>query len=376
MKEKVYKDDHFENIKIFNDVKYPKEFSAYSSDLNRFFGDRSYPKFYKNLLENKKLASNYFKKLFEKENKVKGLKLYEESFNIGSFKNSLDMLKIKEIEYTKKLKNPYFERINNSKNFIKTENIKKKPYSKIVKPLNFITPEVGRYNPSYNYVNKHIYEVSFSKTGLNELPKNINNNINNNERKKILNKSIDKIQNKSKTLKTINNKKYTKTEPITPKKKIHSLNVTQNNKSRNALSLALNKVRNNHCLKFENYTIRKPLIRELDYNTEYNTESPNYYTSKYLKGNVDFNKLSSNKNIKSYFDEIANKEHNPPLGLYQPKYNSIMSKTRDIYFTKRSLPSSRHRKFKKIIYSYNVPYNYQIAPSLNDRTIKADDFYK
>ena len=366
MKEKIYKNDHFENIKIFQDVRCQKEFSAYSSDLNRFFGDRSYPKFYKNLLENKKLASNYFTKLFEKENKIKGLKQYEESFNIDNFKKSLKTLKIKEIEYNKKLKNPYFERMHNSKNFMITEYIKKKPYNKTIKPLNFKTPEVGRYTPSYNFVNKHIYEVTFSKTGLNELSKH-----------NITNKLIGKIKNKSKTLKTINNNKikYTITEPITPRKKFHSLNATQNNINRKALSLALNKVKNNHCLKFENYTTRKPLIRELDYNTEYNTESPNYYTDKYLKGNVDFNKLSSNKNIKSYFEEIANKEHNPPLGFYKPKYNSVLSKTRDIYFSKKTLPSSRHRKFKKIIYSYDVPYNYQIAPSLNDRTKKVDDFY-
>ena len=141
-------------------------------------------------------------------------------------------------------------------------------------------------------------------------------------------------------------------------------------------SYSLNKMRNNHCLKFENYTSRKPL-KEIQYNNENNTELPNYYKEKNIKGNVDFNKLSSNKNIKSYFEEISKNVKSPPLGFYQPKYNSIMNKIkRDIYFNKKSLPSSRHRKFKKIIYSYDVPYNYQIAPSLNNREKKdVDEYY-
>ena len=106
----------------------------------------------------------------------------------------------------------------------------------------------------------------------------------------------------------------------------------------------------------------------MPYNTENDLELPNYYTQKYIKGNIDFEKISSNKNIKSYFDEVSNKGKNPPLGFYQPKYDSIMSKTRDIYFVKKALPTSRQKQFKKIIYSYDVPYNYQIAPSLNERT--------
>ena len=86
--------------------------------------------------------------------------------------------------------------------------------------------------------------------------------------------------------------------------------------------------------------------------------------------------MSSNKKIKSYFEELANKDKNPPLGFYKPKYSSVMNKTRDIYFSKKSPPSSRRRKFKKIIFSYDVPYNYQIAPSLNDRSKnKIEDYY-
>ena len=374
MKEKIYKKDHYENIKIFHDIEYPKGFSAYSSDLNRFFGDKSYPKFLKNLLEHKKLSTNHFRKLFEKEIKDKDLKQYEESFDINRFQKSLKKLKIKEMEYNKKMKNPYFERLNNSRNYLITEYFKKNTTSKTIKPYYSEVPEVGRYSPSYNFINKHIYEVSFSKTGLNELNKENKKKRHGN---KLFNKLLDKIQKGTNTLKSIKNKRYIQTEPRIADKNFISLNETQKIESRKILSLDLGKIKNNHCLKFENYTSRKPLLTKKDYNTEYNTEFPNYYDEKYLKGNIDFNKLSSNKNIKSYFEEMANKEHYPPLGFYQPKYDSILSKTRDIYFSKKALPSSRHRQFKKIIYSYDVPYYYQIAPSLNDRAKSDNDnFYK
>ena len=159
MRQKVYKRDHYENIKMFHDLEHPSEFSAYSLDLNRHFGDRCYTKFYKHLIEHQKLDTNYFKKLFEKENAVKGLKKYDESFDAIKFKKSLKKLEIKEIEYNKKIKNPYYERLSNSKNFLITEYIKKKP--KTFKPYYPKVPEDGRYNPSYNFISKHTYDIFF-----------------------------------------------------------------------------------------------------------------------------------------------------------------------------------------------------------------------
>lgn len=384
MQQKVYKKDHYENIKMFHDVKHPSEYSAYSIDLNRYFGDRSYPKFYQSLLDHKILTTDYFRKLFEKENKIKGLKVYDESFNINKFKKSLKKLEIKESLYNKKLKNPYYERISNSKNFLITEYIKKKP--KIIKPYTPEVPEVGRYSPSYDIINKHVYEVNFSKSGINDLNKN-KQKLNNKEGKKFFNNILNKNPNKKKVclIERNNNIKFFTPTSTSPNKKFLSLNnIDENSRRKNKLIIknkdglkikdfytktnyVLNKIKNNHCLKFENYTSRKPYTKKIPYNTENNVELPNYYTQKYIKGNINFEKISSNKNIKSYFEEISKKIKNPPIGFYQPKYNSVMNKTRDIYFTKRTLPTSRQRKFKKIIYSYDVPYNYQIAPSLNEQ---------
>lgn len=390
MSKKVYIKDHFENIKMFKDIPYQNEFSSYSIDLNRRFGDLTYPEFYKHLKEQKKYELNYFKKLFEKENKVKGLRKYEESFDIEKFKKSLKIMTNKEKEYNKKLKNPYFDRMTKSKNFLITDYIKKK--TKTIKPFYPEVPEVGRYSPSYNFINKHVYEVSFSKTGLDKNNKD-EKTIIKKDSKKFFNNIIKKWPNKNefKTLNLLeinNNKKYITTMKNTPNKRLISLDSSQENSSRKKLKAKLNKEDNNlkelykktnsvfkkiennhnHCLRFENYTPRKSLKKEIIYNTENTTELPNFYTEKYIRGNIDFNKISSNKKIKSFFEEMANKTKYPPLGFYQPRYNSVMNKTRDIYFSKKELPSPKIKKFKKIIYSYDVPYHYQIAPSLNDRT--------
>ena len=401
MKRTIYKKDHNENVKMFNDLGHPGEFSNYSIDLNRHFGDKSYAIFYKKLIEDKKFSTDNFKKLFEKDSKIKGLKVFEESFDIDQFKKSLKTMKKKQLLYNKKLKNPYLERLLHSKNQLSFEYKKKKP--KIIKPYCPEVPEVGRYTPSYKAINKHVYEVNFSKTGINDSIsfKKSDNIIKKNKTifhhvlKKNPNKSIYSSKDDI-SLDKNNIKKYYTPMPTTPKKRYLSLNNTHMSSKKiklkdmikkskinrgleeifNRTHRALNKSKNNHCLKFENYTSRKPLSKEIPYNTENEIELPNYYTQKYIRGNIDFNKISSNKNIKSYFEEVSNKFKNPPIGFYQPKYDSVSNKTRDIYFYKKQLPSSRQKKIKQIIYSYNVHYNYEIAPSLNDRSKNnIDDVY-
>ena len=250
-------------------------------------------------------------------------------------------------------------------------------------------PEVGRYSPSYDVINKHVYEVSFSKIGRNEISRNNPQKVNNSEGKKYFNNLLSKkSKDKAKERDIYNSRKYMSPISNSSKKRYMILTNSENKKKLviknkdnkdnkdgkdlsniyKRTSLILNKFKDNHCLKFENYTSRQSSIRKISYNTENDIELPNYYTQKYIKGNIDFEKISSNKNIKSYFDEVSHRVKNPPLGFYQPKYDSVMSKTRDIYFVKKALPTSRQKQFKKIIYSYDVPYNYQIAPSLNERT--------
>ena len=75
MIDKIYENDNLENQQIFHDIEQNKKFSNYSLELNQTFGDKSYDKFYKSLMEHKKarglnfiLAHIY--KVFRKHSQV------------------------------------------------------------------------------------------------------------------------------------------------------------------------------------------------------------------------------------------------------------------------------------------------------------------
>ena len=63
---------------------------------------------------------------------------------------------------------------------------------------------------------------------------------------------------------------------------------------------------------------------------------PKYGTPKNIKGSIVFNKVSSNKNSKSYFEKLINQKKNiPSLGFYRPNYSSVTHKTMDVFFDGR-----------------------------------------
>lgn len=405
MYQNIYKKDHIENIKMFLDVKKRKDYSIYSGNLNRAFGDKSYNMFYKNLTENKTVSNYDFKKLFEKDEKEeKGLKRIDESFDTKKFEVALKKMKQKNDLYNEKLRNPYFERMKKNKDYLIKKELENSIFrgNKSIKPYFPNVPEVGRYNPDYDILDKHVYEVNFSQPSYYKKDKD-----------NILNKSLsnEKDQNEE------NNKNYTgndsfrgtkeykgsiserkrgkrlvlKSDVYDHIKNMSNINltdkltknisqVTSNEEKGNKTDRTFDKKNSpsnkkdiNHCLKFESYTARKPLNKKIIYNTEINQELPNYYTPTYIHGNVDFNKVSSNNKIKSYFDEISTKNKNPPLGLYEPKFNTIMTKTRDIYLTKKDPPPPKQIEIKKIIYRYDVIRHYRIAPLLNEYTKENED---
>ena len=92
---KIYEIDNLENQHIFHDIEQSKKYSNYSIELNQTFGDKSYEKFYKNLIEHKKARGLNFMSMFQKPKNVTGLKVYEEPFNISEFKSALKAMKIK-----------------------------------------------------------------------------------------------------------------------------------------------------------------------------------------------------------------------------------------------------------------------------------------
>ena len=121
---------------------------------------------------------------------------------------------------------------------------------------------------------------------------------------------------------------------------------------------------NNHCLRFETYTPRKPLNKTIIYNTDIRNELPNYYTSKYIKNNINFNK---NNNTPNYIEQAIIRDQNPPLGFYEPKYNLVFNNLdKNVYIHKKNLSYLARNKIKKIFCQYNMSKDYKTVPALNN----------
>jgi hypothetical protein len=128
--------------------------------------------------------------------------------------------------------------------------------------------------------------------------------------------------------------------------------------------------KNNHCLKFETYSNRKPITRKFNYiNESYiNTDAYNSIYPQNKNICIQFDKLSTAKDKqKSFFEYEANKNKNPPLGIYHPKFSHAFKKVMDVYIDKKSPPKNNKRKLKEIVLRYDVPSNYLLFDVLNNK---------
>ena len=128
--------------------------------------------------------------------------------------------------------------------------------------------------------------------------------------------------------------------------------------------------KNNHCLKFETYTKRKPIIKKFNYINEDFMDTEVYKSIHPAQDRIciEFNKLSTSKEKqKCFFEYEANKNKNPPLGTYFPKFGHAFRKVIDIYIDKKSPPRSSKRRLKEIILKYDVPSNYLLFDVLNKK---------
>lgn len=420
----IYRKDHKENIRIFRDLKTIKEFSSYSNDLNRIFGENSYNHFHKNLNQPKQIIGDNYIRMFQKSDKNIKFKIFEDHFNLKQFKVSLKNMKIKDRILNYKIKNPYLERMKQSNNYLLKKDSEKHTTIKSSKSLFPSVPDVGHYNPKYHSINKHSYRAFFGNvptnrfytidqeivktdvdnsekkstiengesrykliTRSNILKKNTNMNLSNLFSLKHIIGNNSKIQSAKKNLPINNiqnmyNIKDNKSEKVLILKSRNnnnisnishsSSNISINNSPKKTnistsidvdsnVSFINNKKDNNHCLRFETYTCRKPLNKTIIYNTDIKTELPNYYSPKYIKNYINFN-----KNTASYLDQIIHKEQNPPLGFYEPKYSLIFNNIdKNVYINKNSLLNCSNNVKSKIFCNYNVSTDYITVPSLN-----------
>ena len=446
----IYIKYHKENIRIFSDLKAIKEFSSYSNDLNRAFGDNSYNQFHKNLSEPKQVIGDNFLNLFQKNDKLKNktkFKIFDERFNLKQFEESLANMKLQDKILKEKIKYPFIERMKNSRNYLLKKEIENHKLNKINRSFKAFpeVPDVGRYYPKYNSINKHTYQAFFGNMPTNrfntiehEIIKNdkknndsskendknkeenishkiiIKTNLFNRQNKNTINnhfsiknliqkneikiksgkKNNTELNNsikENKSEKTLNFKNSNNISLITDNNENNSNNnsFSKNNspvvdnldRSRNNSSFELDKnisvsksIKSksindgNHCLRFETYTSRKPLNKTIIYNTDIRTELPNYYTSKYIKNNINFDK---NSNTPNYIEQAIMRDQNPPLGFYQPKYNYVFNNLdKNIYIYKKNLSNLSNSRIQKIFCDYNISKDYQTVPSLNNPDIE------
>ena len=365
-KERIYRLDHRENLKLFKDIKAKEKFSIYASELNRVFGDRSYERFYKNLFTNKRIHLNNFKKMFEKPI-IKGeLRKIQEPFDIKEFNNCMKKMEKKNQEYEYKLKHPHNLKYSPYQKSKDLAELKKKISSKQFHLPDI--PDIGRYNPNYQSINTHSFLPTFSSLNYDDFKKYKKNvyahdtlsNINNIKKQ---NKKYKSNVNNFRRNQSLKNERF-KTE-FNYVGRNTEFNDSQSNISQYLSTSSFGDEKNNHCLKFDSYSPRKPLINKM-YTTEllYNDKNKNVI-SRNMKGVIDFNRIS-NSNFGSYFDEISRNNNNPPLGMYQPKYNFIEKKTVDIYLDKKEPISPKLAKLKKILCGFDISSEYKLAPGLNN----------
>jgi hypothetical protein len=233
-------------------------------------------------------------------------------------------------------------------------------------------PDIGRYNPNYDSIRTHSYYPTFASTDFYNFNKN-KSNVNAHQLsliKKDDNETAIKIKYENRNKRTrINNDNFN-TDPnnisnINDKSQ-SNMKSTDFNISQYMSTSSFGDEKNNHCLKFDSYSTRKPMVTETQYNSDIKNHITNYNPIRNVKGNVDFKKISSNSHILSYFDEIAKNNNNPPLGMYRPNYDYIEKKPVNIYLSKRDPPSPRIAQLKKIIYSYNISSEYKMVSTLNN----------
>ena len=365
-KERIYRLDHRENLKLFKDIKAKEKFSIYASELNRVFGDRSYERFYKNLFTNKRIHLNNFKIMFEKPI-IKGeLRKIQEPFDIKEFNNCMKKMEKKNQEYEYKLKHPHNLKYSPYQKSKDLAELKKKISSKQFHLPDI--PDIGRYNPNYQSINTHSFLPTFSSLNYDDFKKYKKNvyahdtlsNINNVKKQ---NKKYKSNVNNFRRNQSLKNERF-KTE-FNYVGRNTEFNDSQSNISQYLSTSSFGDEKNNHCLKFDSYSPRKPLINKM-YTTEllYNDKNKNAI-SRNMKGVIDFNRIS-NSNFGSYFDEISRNNNNPPLGMYQPKYNFIEKKTVNIYLDKKEPISPKLAKLKKILCGFDISSEYKLAPGLNN----------
>ena len=210
MIDRINKDDNRENIKLFSDLRTPIEYSGVSKELNMKYKDFTFSTFYNNLKNySQKLKSSNINTIFSITNGPRKSKIInEKQFDFKKIKNAIEKMKEKENILKQKRDHPYTERSLHSnpiytlvKDRIKSKEREEISFRSKFRSNKTYTPEIGRYNPSYKAINKHLHQVIFSLKNYEEFNNAINQKMSINKIN-ISNNNISLSTNRSRKSKT------------------------------------------------------------------------------------------------------------------------------------------------------------------------------
>jgi hypothetical protein len=401
-------EDKKQNIDLFSDINDTHKFSKYSNQLNKIFASYSYSKFFNTLTKCKTKKPITLK---EKINEWLNLSNYSdkigpEDFNMDKFRTKLKEMELKEllsIEKRKKNNNTTRKIISQ---FTKNKILKIKNKTKLLQ-----NPCLGVYNPSYESIGKHTYQVSFGKktksndkknNSYNGRAKTINPYMEDNNKKQI--RKIHRLccQMKYNYMINENDLEDKKIEDNNDEVKEHNINKLNKKEKKykkqfnnNEELLFFPKLRkhkrnkSNNENNFFNINTSIPMKNTLYNNTADKINfNPNNKSNKAIrdnqnisniKGMVKFDKISSNRNIRGYFEELAKKNQSPPVGLYHPTYSSIFRRTTNVFIKKRNnvkqFKTIKKYLLNKIITNYNQTEKLELFDTLNKTNIHNKDKY-
>ena len=351
MDAQLIRDDRKENIKMFQGMEKQFLYSKYSGELNQIFGEKSFNYFYTNLLSARKKYKNKISNIENynsPDSKYKNNPLQNVNFDIKSYKHFIKDLN-KELKLEEKKRKKYKENLklikkekdNNNKNEIKLIFKKKKNKYEV--------PSIGWYHPNYKSIRKNERTI-YIGNGYNEKKK---------KKKTIYSPQNENNRRKSrKILKIFNRKNRNLSE-----EKIKSKFILDDSNNKSNINITNYLTSRNNALKFDQYSSRKPLITEsLTTNIVSNINKVNSFSTGKLRGLIEFNKMSSNLDFGSF---IPKQSSVPPIGFYKPKYETIQSKSPDIFLC-RNHTITKQMKLKKLLYEYNIPKEYKLITNLND----------
>ena len=384
----VLTEDREENINIFSDINNSPKYSKYSNQLNKVFSKYSYSKFITDLTKIEEKKPITIKQKIHNWLNLSNYstKLQPSNFDIKLFKKSLSKMKKKAVLSEETRKNNIFKRGYKRKllahltadKVLKIKNKAKKVFN----------PSIGTYNPIYEAIGKHTYQVKFEKKDFEDF-NNIDKYNSLESTDKSLNlksKTIYIDRTKHKLLDFEKNKNRTHTEIKSnfskiEKRKIEFINLTEGKKNNriniNSQNNNLNKdlllitkgkstkiSKNNKNIFLNSKNLKKALYNQNTFDYKKNLTSRKKCLSRNIKGNVNFDKISSNKNVGCYFEEMAKKIVSPPIGIYHPNYSSIFAKSQTVYFP-RNTKNVKKTLLNKVITNYNQTIKYELFNILN-----------